>query len=191
MQRLMSSRRRAAGGFSLVELLVVMFILAVVGTIVANGLVRGLQADRQAQSRIEAFEDMQIALERVSREVRAASTPLLVAEEDEIQFEVLRDGGCIQFTYWVDEDDALRSLEERSTDGCVTFDVDTQQILVPRLEPDSTVFVFETDQYDEDGRVLAEDVEEVRFVTISFTRTLVDQQPATVQTVVGLRNAPS
>ena len=190
MQRLMGSRRRAAGGFSLVELLVVMFILAVVGTIVANGLVRGLQADRQAQSRIEAFEDMQIALERVSREVRAAST-LLVAEEQEIQFEVLRGGGCIQFTYWVDGDDALRSLEERSTDGCTTFDVDTEQILVPRLKPESTVFGFETDEYDEDGRVPTEEVDEVRFVTISFTSTLVDQQPATVQTVVGLRNAPS
>ena len=192
----MTPVHRPQGGFTLVELLVVLLLLGVVGSIVAGGLVRGMRADAQAQARIEAFEDMQVALERVSREVRAASTPppesVLDFDKDGkwLQLQVLREGTCIRFTYEVDaDDDVLRASEERSTDGCENFGTSTDRVLVPDLA-DHAVFTFETNRYDDDGeRIAADSAGDIRFVTITFTRTLFEQQPVTVSTVVGLRNA--
>lgn len=192
----MTHRRGAQEGYSLIELLVVMVIFGIVGTIIVGSLARGAQADREAQARIEAFEDMQIALERVSRNVRAASMPLLEADpvNERLQLRLLRDGICSQFTYWVDAD-ALRVREERSTTEECTFSSASETLVVGGLEPGSNVFTFESDEYFRDAnddlqRETASSVDEIQFVTISFTRAPVGQ-PVTVQTVVGLRNTTS
>lgn len=189
----MLSRYRDHDGFSLVELLVVMVLLGIVGAIAATGISRGLQADREAQSRIEAFEDIQIAVERVSRDVRAATT-LIDIEPRDIRFEVVRDGSCVEHRYWVDENGDLRAADVQFTDDCETPSGSGERILVPAIEPGSTVFIYETDEYLEDAdgnrqRTSTEAVGDVRFVTITMTRSLVDQRPVTVRTVVGLRNA--
>lgn len=191
-------RGRDEAGFSLIELMVVLVILGIVGTIITTSLTRGVRASNQAQARIEAYEDMQIAIERVSRDVRGAMTPLRAIEGgtwgvgEGIQLERLQDGdgACARFTYWV-QAGALRVAEERSTDGCVTFTTPSERILVPQLD-NTQVFTYST--YDEDGdRVTitdSDDIEDISIVTITFTRTLVGQQNATVRTDVGLRNAP-
>lgn len=192
--------QRAEAGFSLIELMVVLVILGVIGAIITGGLTNGLRASNQAQARIEAYEDMQIALERVSRDVRGASrSRLAIEDEDEtwdvgegIRFDRLQDGEgrCARYTYWV-EDGALRVTEQNSTDGCATFTTGATRVLVPRLE-NTTVFTFWT--YDDDGKrddiTDSDDIDDISIVTISFTRTLVGQQNATVETHVGLRNAP-
>ena len=183
----MSPRCRKQEGMTLVELLVVLLLVSVVGSVIAGGLIRGMRAEAHAQSRIEAFEQMQVAMERASRDIRAAA-PLEVAEANEIQFQLTRDSACFRFTYWV-EDDALQVREERSTDGCATFPSEAVRVLVPELEPGTPVFVYETDVYADGEREVAATADDVRFVTITFTRTLFDQQPVTVRTVVGLRNA--
>jgi prepilin-type N-terminal cleavage/methylation domain-containing protein len=183
-------RHRAQDGFTLVELLVVLLLFGVISSIIAGAMIRGLRADAQAQSRIEAFEDMQLALERVSRDVRAASMPLEMAEPDEIRLRLLRDGSCLEYTYWVDDaDSALYVSERRSTDGCATFGPAAERVLVPGLQPNSDVFTYESDQYDAGERMAANPVTRPDFVTITFTRTLFEQRPVTVSTVVGLRNA--
>lgn len=195
------SMRRAhhhrEAGFTLIELMVVLVILGIVGTVITASLTRGVQASNQAQARIEAYEDMQIALERVSRDVRGASTPLLaidgtdwdVGEGIALQRLLDGDGACVRHTYWV-ADGSLHAAEERSTDGCVTFASSGERILVPQLD-NSTVFSFST--YDENGKrkpiTDADDISDISVVTITFTRTLVGQQNATVETNVGLRNA--
>lgn len=188
---------RDEDGFSLIELMLVLFILGVVGTVIANGLVQAFRANDEAQVRVEAYEDMQIAMERMSRNVRAASTPLQSVDPDGegLDFEVLRDGagGCSRFSYWVDADDALRVAEERSTDGCTTFDAPAERILVPRLA-DRAVFSFAGYNADEDLITLdpvdASNIDDVDVVTITLESDLIGGKTGTVETVVGLRNAP-
>lgn len=184
---MLTRRCQQQDGLTLVELLVVLLLVSVIGSIVAGGVIRGMRAEAHAQSRIEAFEQMQIAMERVSRDVRAAS-PLIEAEDDRIQLELTRDGTCFRFTYEVD-DDALLVVEERLADDCETPTASSVRVLVPELEPGSTVFVYEMDEYDNGERKEADAVDDIRFVTITFTRTLFDQSPVTVRTVVGLRNS--
>lgn len=58
-------------GVSLVEMLVAITLFAIVGTIVTNGLVRGMQATRQTQARVTALADLQKGTERMGRELRA------------------------------------------------------------------------------------------------------------------------
>lgn len=201
---------RAQGGFSLIELLVVIVILGIVGSIIAGGLIRGMRADAQAQARVEAFEDMRIAVERISRDVRAASTPLRAIEDEDddwgvgegVELQRLRDGegDCVRLTYWVDDGDStLNVREERSTDGCEEpFDPETvtERILVPRLAvpaaDDDPVFYFWTFDDDGDRQIFNEttdDISAIRGVTITLTRTLTHQPDVTIETDIGLRNA--
>ena len=196
--------RHEQAGFSLIELMVVLIILGIVGTIIAGGLTRGLRASNEAQARIEAFEDMQIALERVSRDVRGASTLWAIEDEDSvwdvgegIEFERLRDGegDCARYTYWV-EDRALWVSEEVSTDGCDTFADSAERILVPQLE-NTEVFTFSTYVTDENDDLYRQrveiddpdDIDDISIVTITLTRRPFGQADATVETDVGLRNA--
>lgn len=188
-----------ADGLTLVELLVVLTLLAVVGSMISMAMIRGLQADAQARDRIEAFESMQIAIERMSREIRAANSssaahPLATADGNQIRFQVRRlDEDCLEFHYRLDGDQVTAS-QWNSTDGCDTLTGGSDQVLVRGIDltvnPDvDGIFAY----YDEERNELEPtDVdfdEEVAFVEIRFVRTLVhDQRPVTVNTIVGLRN---
>ena len=189
---LRSEPRGDRAGFTLVELLIVVFLLAIVGSIVGVSMVRGLRAESHAQARIEAFEDMQIGLERMSREVRAARFPLLEAAEDEVKLDVLRGGQCLRFHYWV-EDGQLWSSETRSADDCTgpfAPDPPTENVFVPNLG-DSAVFEF----LGSDMSVLEDepiDETKVFAVRITLTRDFPGDDaspPVTVRTTAGLRNA--
>ena len=188
--------QRDEAGFSLIELMVVLVILGVVGAIIAGGLTSGLRASNQAQARIEAYEDLQIAVERISRDLRGASGLLAIEDAnwnvgEGLRFDRLQDGEgrCARFTYWV-EGASLRVTEQNSTDGCTTFTSDGTSVLVPHLD-NTTVFTFST--YNDVGERVQidepDDIDDISIVTIRLTRTLVGQQNATVRTDVGLRNA--
>lgn len=95
MRRLRSSE----SGFTLVELLVVMLLMGIVGSIVTTALVRGMQTSTVAQSRINGLSDLQRGIERVARELRVAD-PLCVPvdasdpdiHESKLGASVYRDG---------------------------------------------------------------------------------------------------
>jgi type II secretory pathway pseudopilin PulG len=63
--------RDGEAGITLVEMLVAIVLFAIVGTMVTNGLVRGMQATRQTQDRVTALADLQKGTERMGRELRA------------------------------------------------------------------------------------------------------------------------
>ena len=188
------------GGFTLVELLVVLTLLGVVGAIVGTSMTRGLRADAQARNRIEAFEDMQVAIERMSREIRAAD-PLQVADDDQIQVDVHRSGVCHRVTYKYDDGpNHIEATEERFDGACgsgTSLGSSTRVLLsdvVPTLTGAGAVFTYYTDSYheeedEEEGWQSASQPSETAFVEITVVRALeLDQRPVTVNTVVGLRN---
>lgn len=175
-----SLKRSDQSGFTLVELVIVVFLLGVVGAIVGVSMVRGLQAESRAQERIEASEEMQIALERMSREIRAARVPLAEAEPGAITLDVLRDGGCVRFRFWVQDED-LWGSEERSTADCDHSDTAAERVLVRNLD-EHTVFEYLTSSLEDAGANPAA-------VRIALTRELQGQGPVSLSTTVGLRNA--
>lgn len=91
-------------GFSLVELIVVMAILVIVATIMANGAISGMRATRAAEARVDAVTELEQALQRMTREIRAAHplpvgnvevTPIALAADNEIQVRAQRrEGGA-------------------------------------------------------------------------------------------------
>ena len=205
------SRARGSAGFTLVELLVVLTLLSVLGAIITASMSRGLQADAQARSRLEAFEDMQLAMERMSREVRAARSvdddePLLGIGRDngdplydELEIRVSReDDLCLRFTYKLENETTLFVTEDRSTDGCDgSFDDEgSPQVMLRDVDLDAIrdssddvqgIFTYR----DASGDPIVDDLddEDIASVEITLGRTLVhDQRPVTVSTVVGLRN---
>ncbi|CAN5342810.1 hypothetical protein BH23ACT9_BH23ACT9_19450 [soil metagenome] len=63
---------RSDAGFTLVELLVVIVLTGVIGATMVTSVVRSLDVTNRATSRVEALTDMQRALQRMSRNIRAA-----------------------------------------------------------------------------------------------------------------------
>jgi len=68
-------RGREEGGYSLVEMLVVLLLLGVVGTVVTKGIVTTLRSTRTGTQRAVALSQLQTAADRLSRELRAAEAP--------------------------------------------------------------------------------------------------------------------
>lgn len=88
MLNLVATRLRSEGGYSLPELLVVMVLLGIIGSIVTNSVVAGMQTTRRAQARVVALTDLEKSVARIGRELRAAcpvrtSTPTQVTVDSE------------------------------------------------------------------------------------------------------------
>ena len=62
------------GGFSLVELLVVMAILGVVVGGITTLFARGINADAQQTARFQSQQDLRVAMDKMRREIHAACT---------------------------------------------------------------------------------------------------------------------
>lgn len=92
---------RGEDGLSLAELLVVMSLLTVVGGIVVTGLVGGLRASALVQARTEALSELQVGVQRMTRDLRAAAPVQLVTvgANPSIHVRVFRSDGCARVTY--------------------------------------------------------------------------------------------
>ena len=200
MMSLPTHQARSIRGFTLVELIVVLGLMAIIGAIIATSVSRGLQADTQARSRIEALEDMQVAMERMSREIRAAN-PVEEAADNAIKVWVHREDSCHLFTYELVGQDLIARQDRFESDCVTSTGTSGELILLQGLandDVDTAVFTYwstrpgHEDPGDEDAEPLdtpLTDVGDVSFVEISLVHELaLNQRPITVSTVVGLRN---
>ena len=106
-------RLDAEDGVTLIELLVVMFFLGIIGVITMNGFLSMTQTSRAAHQRVDALDDLRPAVQRVTRELRAAE-PLVLDPagnyNDKIGVELTRDGTRQQFWYYLEGDPGDLSL---------------------------------------------------------------------------------
>lgn len=92
--------RRDDGGFSLIELLVVLLLLSIVGTIVMVTLKSGFRSTTFIQRETEASAELQRTVERISREFRVAHPfEAAVPAQNRAQLRVFRDGVCHRYFF--------------------------------------------------------------------------------------------
>lgn len=204
------SSRRNDGGYSLVELLVVMAILGVVGAIVTSAIIQSSKATRRAQERITALADLQKGLDRVGRELRAADPLILDSSGDydsSIGAEVLRGGVRYRFSYYLvttaDGDELRQDIATLDSSGAVVS-TDTglfiANIANDVLSPSVPLFTYrnssgETIACTDLDLSLAADQATCRDrhltaaqVELAIGKTLPEQDPLLLETVINIRN---
>jgi prepilin-type N-terminal cleavage/methylation domain-containing protein len=101
------TRRRGTGvglrsaddhGFSLIELLIGIVLMGVVGSIMLTGVVRSLGVTSEATTRVDALTALQQAVERSSRNIRAAD-PITAASATALTVTVYDDVTRRRITY--------------------------------------------------------------------------------------------
>jgi prepilin-type N-terminal cleavage/methylation domain-containing protein len=97
-QRLRHSR--GSGGFSLIELLVVVTLLTVVGGIVLSAIMTATRVQRKNDSIVLQRTAAQTALERMGRDFTVAD-PLVAAGASDATMRVFRDGTCEVHRWYV------------------------------------------------------------------------------------------
>jgi prepilin-type N-terminal cleavage/methylation domain-containing protein len=116
--------RSDASGFTLVELLVVMVLLGIIGGIVVNAVSSGLRSASRTTARTMALHDIEVALQRVGRELRAADPLYLTSGPDygnHVGAEVMRDRKVHIVRFGIEVgDDGVQLLVQDTT----TFDLD-------------------------------------------------------------------
>lgn len=199
-------------GFSLIELLVVMVILGVIGGVVTSAIITAMNSARETTSRTQAIHELEVSLERIGRELRAAdpilpsgSTPRRYHEH--LGAEVVRDRKVLVVSYQVEVDGDHQRLVQDTT----TFDLDdlmddpdAEPVVSPRRtlitaidNGDEPVFRY----YDGDGQEITcdPDVEgaaacdheygAAKKIGIRLMRDLQDDRnPVRVETRINVRN---
>lgn len=97
-------RARHDEGYTLVELLVVLVIMGVVGTMVVTSFVAASRSTARATERVDALSDVRPAAERLTRDLRAAS-PLVLdlsgAYDTSLGMQLTRGGETFEHTYYL------------------------------------------------------------------------------------------
>lgn len=179
----MGPRDRQESGATLVELLVVMLIFGVVGSVVLSSTIAGLQNAAATNARIDALQELELAMQRVTRDLRAADPLELVTDEYETALgaSILRDGerSSVRFRL-IDVGDVQQMVRE-----------DTSQTLVTNLDNAGDPVFEYLDRFGEEISCTTDcDTELLKAaqVQVRFVRVIQDSTPAIVETRVGIRN---
>jgi type II secretory pathway pseudopilin PulG len=127
--------RRDTAGATLVELLVVMVLLGVIGSVVTSAVITGLRSAASTQARLEALHELEVAVQRVSRDLRAARVLSLSPDDAfgrDLGAEIDRDGQDLTVRYRVVAVDGVDELVRE----------DTGQTLVTLVDNDAAQPVF-------------------------------------------------
>ena len=173
-------RRARVGesGFTLVELLVVMVLLGIVGGIVVSTVTTSFQSSAATTSRVVALNEIEIALQRVTRDLRSAEDFVLFGTGCDGQVEVVitRGGDVQEVTYRVDGDQRLIREE-------------TGQQLVTRIgnAADEPLFRY----FDVNNNELTDcnSLRDTRRIDIRIVRTLESGTSVSTETQILVRNA--
>jgi len=112
-------------GFTLVEVLVAIVIAAIVGGLTVGVVARSAEQERSTTSHVTTLNEGKTALERMTRDIRAAD-PMLAAGSDEIEV-VVRDGSSIRWRRWQAYDGVLTVEEQQFGLGDAPEDWDDAQ----------------------------------------------------------------
>lgn len=174
------SRPRQEDGFTLVELLVVILLLGVVGSVVTAGLVSAMQHTRDSQERIYAMAELQRGAERITRELRAAC-PVMAIDDDDVTVAVQRGDQTTYHQFYRDDSDRLRHAVKETADEVPTGG----NVLLSGL-PDDGVPIF---TYLDDSAQEVDVARNVHVVRINLRNELPAQdQTVEVATTTSLRN---
>jgi prepilin-type N-terminal cleavage/methylation domain-containing protein len=180
MERL---RRDDQRGFTLVELLVVLLLLGIVGGIVGNAVITSFRSSRATTNRTVALHELEIALQRMTRDLRAAD-PL-----------VLSSGGDYdrQIGAWIDRDGTREIVRYE------IVEVDGNQQLI-RVDTNQTLVSLVDNGGEPVFRYLDEDGEQIECTTdcssaylraarveIRLVREIPNREPVRAITSVGVR----
>lgn len=184
-------------GFTLVELLVVMALMLIVGSVVVNGIVSGLRASERGRARVEALTDLELAAERMARDLRFAD-PVDAASATQVIVNVLRDDAGSLVRHRVTFDVAGGTITEARAiydpPSSATPTSTTTREVISDLDPATTVFAFAK----ADGQpkcppppswVAGTDaLSDLAEICLDLRRELPDQDPIEVETSVFVRN---
>jgi prepilin-type N-terminal cleavage/methylation domain-containing protein len=125
-------------GFTLTELLISLGVFSVVSAMVTAASVSGLHQQTKVQNREDALALMRTALQRIDRDIRAAS-PLLAASATRLVLREYDDRGTRDVTYQVDGTRLTVDETLTAEDGTTTTSV--AKVLLTDLAT-SAVFSF-------------------------------------------------
>ena len=133
----MKTRRDAQDGFTLVELLVVMVLTGIVGTVVTVSVVNSMSVARSTSQRATALHDVERALQVVGRELRIAD-PICLDDggdyRNTVGAQVERDGATQIHTFTIEEDDGIQFLFQ----DIVGYEPGDVQACIPRADATPT-----------------------------------------------------
>jgi len=201
---------RGEQGFTLVELLVALVILGVVGGMVMTAVVTSLQAASATTSRVIALDELQTAMQRVSRDLRAAELFIITestAVDREVTVVVFRNGEEQEVTYRVENREGVDVLVREDTgqtlitlvDNCEVLDEDLDENpeenggaeeadpIASCAQPVFTYLNSDGTEIDCDGDC-ANAYSKARQVEVRFIRGIDGREPVTVESLVNVRN---
>jgi prepilin-type N-terminal cleavage/methylation domain-containing protein len=199
--------RSDQAGVTLVELLVVVVLLGVVGSITMAGIISGLHATRRGEARVEALNDLQKGIERVGRELRAAEELRFESgtdPRDVVIAQVVRGGERIRYRYYLmtPEGGTTELREDVRRETLTGGLISTQDGLfianIANPETGTPLFTYyATDPVTRQLQPVTCDVAEdaclqrhaaATQVKLTLQRLLPEQAPITVETVVNVRS---
>jgi prepilin-type N-terminal cleavage/methylation domain-containing protein len=163
-------------GVTMVELLVVILLLGVIGSVAMSTISTSLRVQHEQVSHLAALNDLKTAFERMTRDIRAAD-PLVSATSGQIVSRVCRPTGYVDRTYHVDAGGRLRGP--------------ANEVLASGLAypPNSKLFTFTADNGAElnpetDPSVM----NRIKFVTVRVRRPLPHNATIDLTNRVAIRN---
>ena len=134
-----SGRIRDQSGVTLIELMIVMVLMGVVGVIVLRGFVSASEITATGTQRADALEDIRPAIQRMTRELRAAD-PLVISPSlsyaTELSAVVHRGGQTFRHSYAVvdgaepGEHELWEEVYEVAADGTETLSRANQLVIL-------------------------------------------------------------